>query len=58
MQDTVHELFPDYLKNKSLMSDTLYREPIKLIDMPVTAENLESYNDAWKKIVEVYGESL
>ena len=56
MQDTVHELFPHYQQNKSLMSVPLYREPVMLIDIVVNEDNIDSYNEAWQKIVEFYGE--
>ena len=35
MQKNVLELFPDFMKNKSLLSREIYREPLKLIDIPV-----------------------
>ena len=52
MQAKVKEWFPDFLKNKSLMSREVYKEALKLIDIPVTAENFEEYKAAWQTIVE------
>ena len=58
MQDTVHRLFPDYRKNKILMSRRLYQEPLILLETPVTDDNIMSYMAKWKKLVDIYGEDL
>ncbi len=56
MQDTVHELFPDYLKNKTLMGMKLYQKPISLIDIKVDDSNIKEYNEKWMEICrENYG---
>ncbi len=56
MQDTVHELFPDYLKNKTLMGMKLYAKPMKLIEVKVDESNIDEYNEKWDEICrENYG---
>jgi hypothetical protein len=50
MQDTVHELFPDYRKNQTLMGMKLYRESLELIDVKVDEGNIEEYNAKWLEI--------
>ena len=54
MQKNVLELFPDFMKNKSLLSREIYREPLKLIDIPVDESNFKEYNAAWEEIVKTY----
>ncbi|MCR5773495.1 MAG: glycosyltransferase [Lachnospiraceae bacterium] len=51
MQKNVLDWFPDYMKNKSLLSRKLYKEPMKLISVPVDESNFEEYNAAWEEIV-------
>ena len=58
LQDTVHRLFPDYRKNKILMSQMLYKEPLELLETKVTDQNIDSYIDRWKSLIERYGEEL
>ena len=52
MQAKVKEWFPEFLKNKSLMSREVYKEALKLIDIPVTEENFDEYKAAWQTIVD------
>lgn len=58
MQDTVRHLFPDYIKNRILMSQPIYKEPLKLLETKVTDDNIESYMKEWQKLIELYGEAL
>ncbi|MBQ9606875.1 MAG: glycosyltransferase [Lachnospiraceae bacterium] len=58
MQDTVHRYFPNYMQNKSLQKRELYREPMKLIDVPLDESNFAEYNAAWEEIVKTYPDGL
>ncbi len=58
LQDTVHRLFPRYKNNKILMSQQLYKEPLKLLETKVTDDNIESYMAQWRNLIEIYGEEL
>jgi hypothetical protein len=46
------------MQNKSLQARELYREPMKLIDVPLTEENFADYNAAWEEIVKAYPDGL
>lgn len=58
MQSVVHEWFPNYMENKSLRARELYREPMKLIEVPLDENNFADYNAAWEEIVKAYPEGL
>ena len=58
MQTKVKELFPGYKQNKSLLAGGFYTEAMKFIEIPVTEENIGSYNAAWQQIVAAFGETL
>ena len=58
MQTKVKELFPQYKQNKSLLTGGFYTEAMKFIEIPVTEENIDSYNATWQQIVSAFGEAL
>ncbi len=58
MQRNVLEWFPNFKQNKSLQARQLYKEPMKLIDIPLSEDNFADYNAAWEEIVKAYPEGL
>ena len=50
MQETVHQLFPDYRKNKTLMEMKLYQKALGLVDLEVNESNIDEYNEKWLEI--------
>jgi len=52
MQDNVHNFFPNYQQNPSLLRREAFTEAMKLIDLPVDESNVEEYMKKWKKIVD------
>ena len=48
------DFFPDFKQNKSLSARELYKEPLKLIDIPIDESNFAEYNAAWEEIVKTY----
>ncbi len=58
MQRNVREWFPNFKQNKSLQARQLYKEPMKLIDIPLSEDNFADYNAAWEEIVKAYPEGL
>ena len=58
MQQVVREWFPDFMQNKSLQARPLYREPMKLIDIPLNEDNFADYNAAWEEIVRTYPDGI
>ena len=50
MQDTVHRLFPEYRKNKTLMGMKLYKKALELVDLEVNEGNIDDYNEKWLEI--------
>ncbi len=56
MQDTVHQLFPEYRKNKTLMGMKIYKKALELVDIEVNESNIDEYNEKWLEICnENYG---
>ncbi len=51
MQDTVHELFPDYRKNRILMGMGKYKVTLELIEAKVDESNIAEYNKKWRVLV-------